>query len=119
MGSRGRSIRLRIYFLVAIPLVTLLALFADVAITSITNVVNLNRAPSLIKATSVPMATFMSTLEAERRAAVVYASNPTSGNLADYTSAIAATTSVDPSPAADHPHGIGFLQVAVNDPKTK
>ena len=27
MGSRGRSIRLRIYFLVAIPLITMLGLF--------------------------------------------------------------------------------------------
>ena len=42
MGSRGRSIRLRIYFLVAIPLVTLLGLFADVAYTSVTNFVNLD-----------------------------------------------------------------------------
>ena len=35
MGSRGRSIRLRIYFLVAIPLITMLGLFGYVAYTSI------------------------------------------------------------------------------------
>ena len=37
MGSRGRSIRLRIYFLVAIPLVTMLCLFGYVAYTSVTS----------------------------------------------------------------------------------
>ena len=51
MGSRGRSIRLRIYFLVAIPLITMLGLFGYVAYTSVTNWLNLDQAPSLIKAT--------------------------------------------------------------------
>ena len=55
MGSRGRSIRLRIYFLVAIPLITMLGLFAYVAYTSINYWLTLDKAPSLIKATDVPM----------------------------------------------------------------
>ena len=62
MGSRGRSIRLRIYFLVAIPLITMLGLFAYVAYTSVTNFQNLDRAPGLIKATSVPMTQFVASL---------------------------------------------------------
>src|SRR5215471_5632594 len=84
MGSRGRSIRLRIYFLVAIPLITMLGLFGYVAYTSVTNWRNLDRAPSLIQATAIPITNFVSFLQAERRAAVVYASQPSAANLAAY-----------------------------------
>jgi signal transduction histidine kinase len=91
MGSRGRSIRLRIYFLVAIPLITMLGLFGYVAYTSITNYHNLNRAPILIRATAVPLTNFVSFLQAERRAAVVYLSKPSSANLTAYQAAIEAT----------------------------
>ena len=64
MGSRGRSIRLRIYFLVAIPLITMLGLFGYVAYTSVTNWLNLDRAPSLIQATSEPLTNFVNLLQA-------------------------------------------------------
>src|SRR5215469_14819148 len=117
MGSRGRSIRLRIYFLVAIPLVTMLGLFGYVALTSVTNWINLDRAPSLIQATSVPMTYFMSTLQAERRAAFVYLSAPTATNKDAYQAAIAATDSMDTSQAG--PHGLGYLLQALNAPATK
>jgi signal transduction histidine kinase len=117
MGSRGRSIRLRIYFLVAIPLVTMLGLFADVAYTSITNFINLDRAPSLIRATSVPMTYFMATLQAERRAAFVYQSAPTATNKSAYETAITATDSMDTS--LNGPHGLGYLMQALNAPATK
>ena len=53
MGSRGRSIRLRIYILVAIPLITMLGLFGYVAYTSVTNWLNLDRAPTLIQDNTV------------------------------------------------------------------
>ncbi|MDQ1395337.1 MAG: hypothetical protein QOG64_596, partial [Acidimicrobiaceae bacterium] len=59
MGSRGRSIRLRIYILVAIPLITMLGLFGYVAYTSVTNWLNLDRAPSLIQETSEPLTNFV------------------------------------------------------------
>ena len=88
MGSRGRSIRLRIYFLVAIPLITMLGLFGYVAYTSTTTYLNLDRAPDLINATAEPLTNFVNLLQAERRAAVVYASNPSSANLDAYDSAI-------------------------------
>ena len=64
MGSRGRSIRLRIYFLVAIPLITMLGLFGYVAYTSITNWLNLDRAPTLINATAEPLTNFVNVLQA-------------------------------------------------------
>ncbi len=81
MGSRGRSIRLRIAFLVAIPLITMLGLFAYVATTSVTNWLNLDRAPTLINETSEPLTNFVNVLQSERRAAVVYLSHPDAANL--------------------------------------
>src|ERR1700743_1692211 len=117
MGSRGRSIRLRIYFLVAIPLVTMLGLFADVAYTSVNNFVNLDRAPSLIRTTSTPMSAFMDTLQAERRAAFVYQSAPTAANKSAYEATITATDSMDTS--QNGPHGLGYVMQAINAAGTK
>src|SRR5579875_126654 len=91
MGSRGRSIRLRIYILVAIPLITMLGLFGYVAYSSVTNWLNLDRAPSLIQATSEPLTNFVNVLQAERRAAMVYLAKPTSASLADFNSAVGTT----------------------------
>jgi signal transduction histidine kinase len=91
MGSRGRSIQLRIYFLVAIPLITMLGLFGYVAYTSYTNWRNLDRAPNLIRATAVPLTQFVSTLQAERRAAVVYLAQPTTANLTAFQDAVQAS----------------------------
>jgi signal transduction histidine kinase len=110
-GSRGRSIRLRIFFLVAIPLLTVLGLFSYVAYTSVTNFQNLDRAPSLIQATSVPLTRFVTELQAERRAAVVYAAAPTSANEAAYTSAIQAT--------ATGPNGLKSFESVVDSPATE
>src|SRR6201996_6883922 len=80
MGSRGRSIQLRMYFLVAIPLITMFGLFGYVAYTSVNNFLNLDRAPSLIRTTSIPITNFVSLLQAERRAAIVYESQPSAAN---------------------------------------
>ena len=91
MGSRGRSIRLRIYILVAIPLITMLGLFGYVAYSSVNNWLNQDRAPSLIQATSEPLTNFVNVLQAERRAAMVYLSQPNAANLGTYQSAITAT----------------------------
>ena len=91
MGSRGRSIRLRIYFLVAIPLITMLGLFGYVAYTSVTNWLNLDRAPTLINETSEPLTNFVNVLQSERRAAVVYLSHPGTANLSSFQAAANAT----------------------------
>ena len=87
MGSRGRSIRLRIYFLVAIPLIAMVGLLAYVASTTVNNAVNLDRAPNLINATSLPTAEFINLLQSERAAAVIYLFQPTPDNLAAYDNA--------------------------------
>jgi hypothetical protein len=108
MGSRGRSIRLRIYFLVAIPLITMLGLFAYVADTSVTNWLNQDRAPNLINDTAEPLTNFVNLVQAERRTAVVYLSHPDAANLHAYRAAI--TTSET---------GQQELEAALNSPGTK
>src|SRR3984957_20235974 len=108
MGSRGRSIRLRIYFLVAIPLITMLGLFGYVTYTSVTTFQNLDRAPSLIEATSEPLTNFVNVLQAERRAAVVYLSQPDAANLGTFDAAVTASKS-----------GAEQLEVALNSSGTK
>ena len=97
MGSRGRSIRLRIYFLVAIPLIAMVGLLAYVAGTSINNAINLDRAPNLIDATSLPTAEFTRLVQDERAAAVVYLFQPTAANLAAYDAAVKATDTDKPA----------------------
>jgi len=91
MGSRGRSIRLRIYFLVAIPLITMLGLFGYVADTSVTNWLNQDRAPNLINDTAEPLTNFVNLVQAERRTAVVYLSHPDNASLNTYLSAVKTT----------------------------
>jgi hypothetical protein len=91
MGSRSRSIRLRIYFLVAIPLVTMIGMLGYVVATTVDNAINMDRAPDLISATAVPAAKFINLLQDERRAAVVYLSVPTAANGQQYGAAITAT----------------------------
>ncbi len=108
MGSRGRSIRLRIYFLVAIPLVAMVGLLAYVAGTSVNNAINLDRAPNLINATSLPTAEFVKMVQNERAAAVVYLFQPTPANLTAYDTAVKATETDQPK----------FL-AAMNSPGTK
>jgi hypothetical protein len=92
MGSRSRSVRLRIYFLVAIPLIAMAGLLAYVAGTSVRNAINLDRAPNLINATSLPTAVFTNYLQAERAAAVSYLFQPTPANLAAYHTVMATTS---------------------------
>ena len=102
MGWRGRSIRLRIYFLVAIPLIALVGLLAYVAGTSINNAISLDRAPNLVNATAIPAAQFGVYVQTERAAAVVYLFQPTAANLAAYQAATAATDRAEPAFARGH-----------------
>jgi signal transduction histidine kinase len=108
MGSRGRSIRLRIYFLVAIPLIMMIALAGVFSYTSITSWLNLERAPKLINATSVPITQMVNLLQSERRAGVVYLAHQDVNDLHAYASAVAATR-------AD----VGPLNAAINSGATK
>src|SRR6516165_9942537 len=100
MGSRGRSIRLRIYFLVAIPLVAMVGLLAYVVATSVNYAISVDRVPNLINASGIPAAKFGVFVEAERAAAVVYLFEPTAANRTAYQAAIAATNKAEPTFAA-------------------
>ena len=95
---RGRSIRRRLYLLVAIPLLTVIGLYAFVLDTTVGDAINLGRAPSLINVTSVPTAGFIDTyLAGERRASLVYLAAPTAANRAKLDAAQAATERAAPA----------------------
>src|SRR5215475_4653728 len=97
MGSRGRSIRLRIYFLVAIPLIAMVGLLAYVVTTTVDNAISLDRVPNLVNETAIPAANFGVRVQTERAAAVVYLFRPTAANLRAYQTAIAATDKAKPA----------------------
>src|SRR5256886_2177736 len=97
MGSRGRSIRLRIYFLVPIPLIAMVGLLGYVVTTTVDSAISLDRAPNLVNATAVPAAKFGTFVEAERTAAVVYLFKPNAANLQAYQAAVAATDKAKPA----------------------
>ncbi|HWG00887.1 MAG TPA: nitrate- and nitrite sensing domain-containing protein [Trebonia sp.] len=75
----------------AIPLVTMLGLFAYVAYSSIANYNNLSRAPKLINTTAEQTTKFVTLLQGERRAAVTYLSSPNSNTLSEYEAEVGAT----------------------------
>jgi hypothetical protein len=74
----------------------MVGLLAYVASTTINNAINLDRAPNLINATSLPTAEFVNFLQAERAAAVVYLFQPTPENLGVYSAAVKATQANQP-----------------------
>ncbi len=86
----------------------MVGLLAYVAGTSINNAINLDRAPDLIHATSLPTAEFVRFVQNERAAAVIYLFRPTPANLAAYNAAVNATKAAQPK----------FL-AAMNSPGTK
>ena len=96
-GRRGPSIRSLLYFLVAVPLLTVIGLYAFVLYTTVGDAVNLDRAPNLINATSVPAAQFDNFIQNERRASLMYLVAPTPNNRAQLTAAQAATVQNFPS----------------------
>jgi hypothetical protein len=93
---------------VAIPLIAMVGLLAYVASTTINNAVNLDRAPDLINATSLPTAEFIKVLQDERADAVVYLFQPNAQNQAAYATAVKASQAFQPK----------FL-AAMNSPGTR
>ncbi|HEY1624095.1 MAG TPA: nitrate- and nitrite sensing domain-containing protein [Streptosporangiaceae bacterium] len=92
-----------------VPLVALIGLVAYVATTTANNAIDLDRVPSLIRATSEPAANFTALLQEERVAAVAYLFDPTSPSAASaFTAATKATKA-----------GQTTLLTALNSPKTK
>jgi hypothetical protein len=96
-GRRGPSIRRPLYLLVAIPLLTVIGLYAFVLYTTVGDAINLDRAPNLINATSLPAAQFDINIQNERKASLVYLAAPTPTNRAQLVAAQNATTQAFPA----------------------
>ena len=96
-GWRGPSIRHLLYLLVAVPLLTVIGLYAFVLYTTVGDAINLDRAPNLINATSVPAAQFDMNIQNERKASLVYLAAPTAANRAQLEAAQNATTQAFPT----------------------
>jgi len=96
-GRRSPSIRRLLYLLVAVPLLTIIGLYAFVLCTTVGDAVNLDRAPNLINATSVPAAQFDVFIQTERRASMMYLAAPTRSNRAQLDAARAATAQAFPA----------------------
>jgi signal transduction histidine kinase len=96
-GRRGPSIRRPLYLLVAVPLLTVIGLYGFVLYTTVGDAINLDRAPALINATSVPAAQFNINIQNERKASMVYLVAPTAANRATLAAAQNATTQAFPA----------------------
>jgi signal transduction histidine kinase len=94
---RGPSIRRPLYLLVAVPLLTVIGLYGFVLYTTVGDAINLDRAPNLINATSVPAAQFDINIQNERKASMVFLAAPTAANKAQLAAAQNATTQAFPS----------------------
>ncbi|HEY7013635.1 MAG TPA: nitrate- and nitrite sensing domain-containing protein [Streptosporangiaceae bacterium] len=82
MGLRRRSIRLRIILLVAIPILSLIGLYAFAATITASDAINLARAKALKADTGTPTGNLESQVDAERLLAVIYLAAPAPQNLA-------------------------------------
>ena len=82
MGLRLRSIRTRIFLLVLIPVLSLIALYGFATFLTARGALNLGQASTIKSATGEPIAGFLSQIDAERPLALVYLAAPTGSNLA-------------------------------------
>jgi signal transduction histidine kinase len=82
MGLRLRSIRTRIFLLVLLPVLSLIALYGFATFLTARGALNLGQATTIKNATGEPIGAFLSQIDAERPLALVYLSAPTGSNLA-------------------------------------
>ena len=82
MRLRSLSIRLRILLLVAIPILSLIGLYAYAATTTASNAINLSRSRTLKNTIGTPTGDFEAQIDAERLLAVAYLAAPVPSNLA-------------------------------------
>jgi signal transduction histidine kinase len=76
MGLRRRSIRLRIFLLVVIPILSLIGIYAFAATITASNALNLSRSRAVFNTISLPAGLMESALDTERVYAVVYLADP-------------------------------------------
>jgi signal transduction histidine kinase len=121
MGLRRRSIRLRIFLLVAIPIASLVGLYAFAATITASAAINLSRSTTLKNTIGTPVGDLEAQLDAERLAAVVYLAAPVPSNLtglqaqeqrtdqAEAAVKAAAATTMNSSPGAQEEQAIDQL----------
>src|SRR5258708_17706756 len=82
MGSRRWSIRLRIFLLVALPILSLIVLYAFAATTTTSDAINLSRTKTLKDTIGTPTVNLEPQVEAERPLAVIYLGAPVAPSMA-------------------------------------
>ena len=82
MRLRSLSIRLRILLLVAIPILSLIGVYAFAATTTASDAINLSRSRTLKDTIGTPTGNFESAIDTERLLAVAYLAAPIPSNLA-------------------------------------
>src|SRR6266852_5989858 len=82
MGLRLRSIRTRIFLLILVPVLSLIALYGFATFLTARGALTLGQASTIKSATGEPIGAFLSQIDAERPLAVVYLSAPAGSNLA-------------------------------------
>jgi signal transduction histidine kinase len=82
MGLRRWSIRLRIFLLVAIPILSLIGLYAFTATITASSAINLARSRTVKDTVATPVGNVESALDAERLTAALYLAAPVPQNLA-------------------------------------
>lgn len=97
MGLSRRSIRLRIFFLILVPLLSLIGLYIFVASITVNDAVNEARVSSLKNDTGLPISRYESQLYSEMRNAMIYLGAPTPQRLAQLDAQEARTDHVQSS----------------------
>jgi signal transduction histidine kinase len=82
MGLRRRSIRLRIFLLVVIPILSLIGIYAFAATITASDAINLSQSRTVFDTISLPSGLLESALDSERVYAVVYLADPAPLNQA-------------------------------------
>ena len=82
MRLRSLSIRLRILLLVAIPILSLIGVYAFAATTTASDAINLSRSRTLKDTIGTPTGNYEAQVDTERLLAVAYLAAPVPSNLA-------------------------------------
>jgi signal transduction histidine kinase len=91
MGLRRRSIRLRIFLLILIPLLSLIGLYIFVASITVGDAVTEQQATQLKNDTGLPVGSYETQIEVERRLAITYLAAPVQASLAAFDAQAART----------------------------
>jgi signal transduction histidine kinase len=91
MGLRHKSIRLRVFLLVMIPILSLIGVYAFAATTTVSAAVSLSRAKTVKNVIAAPAGALQTQLDKERGLALQYLAAKTQRALGQFTSQVPAT----------------------------